>query len=263
MWPATLGCCIFLLRFPLASAAQSAPPPFKVKWKGEMRTVMREGDLRGTTALDTLLKKPHVYAIGPLENLSGEILVLDGQPYISQVRKGRPEVQHSTKEMSAFLVYAQVSKWAETPIPPDIRDQVSLEAFVKETAKENGYDVKEPFPFLLRGNVTNLELHIMNKAAEEPYSFEDHDRLKARFPLAQADVEILGFYSTRHQGVFTHHDSFTHLHVITKDHSISGHLDSFKPKPGQLKLYLPYLPEEARKKKTKVSVKKLRPDRIY
>jgi acetolactate decarboxylase len=39
-------------------------------------------------------------------------------------------------------------------------------------------------------------------------------------------VEIIGFFSTEHKGVFTHHDSFLHMHLITKDKEKMGHLDA-------------------------------------
>jgi hypothetical protein len=51
------------------------------------------------------------------------------------------------------------------------------------------------------------------------------------------DAEIIGFFSTEHKGVFTHHDSFLHMHLITKDESKMGHLDELKI--GKMKLYLP------------------------
>ncbi len=39
-------------------------------------------------------------------------------------------------------------------------------------------------------------------------------------------VDIVGFFSTEHKTIFTHHDTFMHLHLITKDKLMMGHLDN-------------------------------------
>ena len=43
--------------------------------------------------------------------------------------------------------------------------------------------------------------------------------------LAYGDVEILGFFSKQHEGVFTHNGSNTHMHFRTDDVSLAGHVD--------------------------------------
>ena len=52
-------------------------------------------------------------------------------------------------------------------------------------------------------------------------------------------AEFSGFFSTEHQGVFTHHDSFVHIHLITPDKKRMGHVDYFRIKKGTAKLFLP------------------------
>ena len=48
---------------------------------------------------------------------------------------------------------------------------------------------------------------------------------QTNYRLGKEVVNIIGFYSQKHQGVFTHHDSYLHLHLITKDGRWMGHLD--------------------------------------
>lgn len=57
------------------------------------------------------------------------------------------------------------------------------------------------------------------------------------YELKNEDVEIIGFFSTEHQGIFTHHDSYLHMHLITKDIKKMGHLDEITF--GDMTLYLP------------------------
>jgi len=60
---------------------------------------------------------------------------------------------------------------------------------------------------------------------------------QTNYYLNNEEVEIVGFFSTEHQGVFTHHDSFLHMHLITKDKSLMGHLDELEL--DKVTLYLP------------------------
>ena len=52
---------------------------------GAMKNVMWEGQLFGTIDLDTLSNKEHLYGLGPVEYLSGELLIIDGKSYRSTV----------------------------------------------------------------------------------------------------------------------------------------------------------------------------------
>jgi acetolactate decarboxylase len=54
---------------------------------GAMRNVMQKGDLSNTIYLDTISNKQHLYGLGPLEGLKGELLIIDGKSYISSVNE--------------------------------------------------------------------------------------------------------------------------------------------------------------------------------
>jgi len=48
---------------------------------------------------------------------------------------------------------------------------------------------------------------------------------------------MIGFFSTKHKGVFTHHGSFLHMHLISEDESKMGHLDNLGIE--EMKSFLP------------------------
>ena len=50
-----------------------------------MRHVMWKGELTGLIRLDTISPSDHLYGIGPMEGLRGEILLFDGIAYVSHV----------------------------------------------------------------------------------------------------------------------------------------------------------------------------------
>lgn len=56
-----------------------------VKNKGALMQLM-SGNLEATASLDSLQTLPHLYALGALENLKGEIQIFDGVSYVSKKR---------------------------------------------------------------------------------------------------------------------------------------------------------------------------------
>ena len=70
----------------LTTTVQSRVPEDRytgVHVSGAIHTMMMEGDISATMALDSLALKPHLYALGAVEKLKGEIQILNGRPYVS------------------------------------------------------------------------------------------------------------------------------------------------------------------------------------
>jgi acetolactate decarboxylase len=204
-----------------------------------MRKVLRDGDLSGSVKLDALAKWSHLYALGPLEGLHGEVTIFDGKPSIATVADGKVLVSDKFEGRACFLVYAQVPEWQEIELLAKGLDKpADLEAYILRVVRKAGIDAEKPFPFLLRGKVSKAKLHIVNKTDDAPFTPKDHDRIKIPFEVEDREVEILGFYSDKHAGIFTHHDSNVHMHLKTADGKLSGHVDSVSPGDG-MRLLLP------------------------
>ena len=58
----------------------------EVRIAGKLHNIMANGDLRSTMTLDNLKNYQHLYALGAIEGLAGEIIVLDGKIYNSRVK---------------------------------------------------------------------------------------------------------------------------------------------------------------------------------
>jgi acetolactate decarboxylase len=220
------------------SAQSSSTGGEDVRWVGEMRQVMLNGDLSGHVDLAKLAKLPHLYAIGPLEQLRGEVTIFDGKPYISRIENDKLVVDKSFAHRACFLVYAQVARWHEVSIPASVTTEAELERFVQQAAKANNLNLHRPFPFRVMGKPDLMNLHVVNKTDNRPFHHEDHEKIKVSFGLQNAAVEIIGFYSEMHHGVFTHHDSNVHMHAKTEDGKTAGHVDKLKMSGG-LTLLLP------------------------
>jgi acetolactate decarboxylase len=191
--------------------------------------MMHKGDISAKISLSELKDKPNLYALGAVENLKGEIQVFDGEPLIAFASKGKLSFDTSFDKKATLLVYTQVPEWKELTISNTITSYEQLETFIRESAEKNGLDVEEPFPFLISGKAKSLDWHVIDwKEGDAEHTHKKHIESGPHGTLTDTDIEILGFYSNKHHAIFTHHSTNMHLHFITKDRSIAGHLDGLE-----------------------------------
>jgi len=206
---------------------------------GTLRGMMHQNDVTPKTHLDELTDRENMYGLGAVAYLQGEILILAGEPIIA-IPKGDSAVQlHADLETGACLMVAtRVKEWAELTIPETITSQTDLEAFIAASAKNMGLSPTKAFPFRLEGRFKTLDWHVVNwDSGDTEHSHEKHITSGPHGTLTEADASLLGFYSTRHTGIFTHYDSDVHMHMVLQDRSLAGHVDGYIP--GELTLYLP------------------------
>lgn len=231
-----LSLCLFACNSETKSTSSTATYP-EVNIAGAMKNVMWKGELAGIIQLDTIQNKKGLYGIGPESYLTGEILINDGVTFVSTVSgDSSMQVVQKVDADAPFFVYANVIEWEELDLPEDIVGIKDLEVFINQRTEND----LRPFAFKLAGKVASADIHIQNLPKGTSVSSPDEAHQgQQNYQLHQQDVEIIGFFSTQHQGVFTHHDSYLHLHLITQDLQQMGHLDKVKFETGAMKLYLP------------------------
>ncbi len=205
-----------------------------VKIVGMMKDVMWKGKLFGNIDLDTISNKQHLFGLGPVEYLAGEILIVDGKAYKSTVQNDSTMKVVETYSVKApFFAYANISNWTELLLPDTIQSTQQLEQFLWRTLKNQNL----PFLFRYTGEVEHATIHIVNlpKGATVSSPAEAHQEQRS-FQVTNQHVDIVGFFSTTHKGIFTHHDSYLHMHLITSDKQKMGHLDEVRFKKGMLKI---------------------------
>ena len=208
---------------------------FKVEHRGALMNIMHKGDISAQANLSDLAEKDHVFALGAVKNLKGEILILDGKPYISSVKDGKLHIDNSFDHEATLLVYAGVSSWNPTKVPDNVGTYEELENHVQLQARKSGINTDEPFPFLLEGKADSFDWHVIDwKEGDKEHSHEKHINSGLNGTLTDREVQILGFYSNKHHAVFTHHTTNMHLHVRTTDGEIAGHVDGLKLGEGML-----------------------------
>jgi acetolactate decarboxylase len=207
----------------------------KIRIIGAMKDVMWKGELGARIQLDTISNTKGLYGLGPESYLRGELLINNGKSYISRTTPGSVMSVSRGFDVSApFFVYANVTEWYELELSSSVKSSKDVETFIDEKSKE----ALRPFVFKLIGKASSAKIHIQNlPSGSKVTSPEEAHQGQINFQLSNKDVEIIGFFSTEHKGVFTHHDSFVHMHLITKNEKEMGHLDELEI--GKMKLFLP------------------------
>ncbi len=218
---------ILVLLFSACKNADNKVKLTEVKHSGALRTLM-SGNIQSVISLDSLSNKKYLYALGALENLKGEIQIFDSKPSNSFVRDSSLLFNESYNLKAALLVYAEVEAWDSFEIST-IKTKNDLEETIFEMAKSNGVNIEKPFPFLLKGTVAFLDWHVINwKDGDTIHSHKKHKESGLNGRLTNRTVEVLGFYSTKHKAIFTHHTTNVHMHFKTLDNSVAGHVDDIR-----------------------------------
>lgn len=222
---------ILQILFHLTSTAQVP------KIVGAMRNVMWKGELAGQIQLDSIVPKKGMYGLGPIEYLQGEILILDGVTYVSKVKNANQMHVYETAQVKApFFGYDHVHEWVEVELPKSINDLKGLERFIDDYTKTNDL----PFFFKLEGAFQKANIHIVNlPAGSIVKSPDDAHQGQVKYILSDRVGILVGFFSRKHKAVFTHHDTYMHIHLITQEKDKMGHLEELQFSANSMKMYMP------------------------
>ncbi len=196
-----------------------------VNHSGSLHDIMT-GKTEATISLKEVENVPHLYALGAVGDLKGEIQIFDGKPAVSTKTDEMVTIDNTYNSTAALLVYASVEEWQEIPVPSMVKSKGQFEIFVQQEAKKAQLDTEKPYPFMLTGNITKLNWHVVDwDGSNTDHSSQNHLKSGLNGVLSNGDVEILGFYSKTHRGIFTHYGEDTHMHFRSSDVNLAGHVD--------------------------------------
>ena len=199
---------------------------YKVEYKGALKNAMFKGDLSAKIDLLELKTKPHLYALGAFENLKGEVQIYDSRPFNTSVEHSALVFDQTFNQKATLIVYATVEKWQNIVVPDSILTYDQFEIFVEFMANKSNLNTNEPCPFMLTGLIQSFNWHVINwQDGDTEHSHEKHRTSGLYGTVDNQEVEILGFYSNAHHGIFTHHTTNMHMHVKTSDNQLAGHMD--------------------------------------
>ncbi len=233
-----------IYRYTLAFALLMSCQPEKtasvptVEVYGKLMEIMQQNQLQARIDLNDITIDQNTFGLGALEGLAGEVLIYNGKSYISKATLGLVSLEESTDYGAALLVKTEVNGWNEVQVSKEINSFKNLESFIEAKAKESGFDINRVIPFRMIGGVKKLDWHVINAAEATAQNHQAYKEAGFTGQIENQEVEILGFYSRNHEGVFTHHGSYVHLHFLNQDTQAMGHVDDLIIS-AEMKLYLP------------------------
>ena len=212
----------------ITSCNPKSTPSFKVDYKGALKNMMHKGDLSAKISLSEINEINYLYALGAVEELKGEVLVINSNVFVSSVSTldtiKSMFIDTTFNKNASLLVYASVEEWISINIPNTIITYEDFEVFVEEIALKKGINTDKPFPFMIEGIAKSFDWHIIDWPEDDTeHSHEKHIHSGLYGTLETQEVEMLGFYSNKHHAIFTHHTTNMHIHVKSK--KVIGHID--------------------------------------
>ena len=231
---------VLLLVLCFAINADAGGEPTKdglVEYIGAQKTMFETGKAERTMELKFFQGKDNIYAVGPAALLDGEITILNSKPYVAKVRGNDYHVDTTLNHDVLFLVWSQVPRWKDIPVPDSVATYVQLQKFVKDQASASGMDVSRPIPFQFTGAPMEIVWHInCDRTDNKPITQELFAKSKATYTMKNEPVDIIGFYSERHNGIFisqyapaikpgSGNKNVVHMHLVSRTTKATGHID--------------------------------------
>jgi acetolactate decarboxylase len=208
-----------------------------VKFVGEFRKILHDADLSSKIRLDTLAHE-HLFAIGVVDSLKGEVVIVNGKPLISSIKNTYVRADTTFKHQAAMLVYAYVKNWKVITLEQDLNNIEELEAMIKRLASENGMDVSKPFPFMVKTWVKNMSSQVIDWQSGVSHTAETHSQFAHELWHSASIAMLAGFYSENHKGIFTSFENKINVYAVTSDPITCGHLQTIETF-GKLSVYFP------------------------
>lgn len=235
-----------------ATAAFQGTKEGLVEFGGSQKTIFASGKAERVVPVGAMAAGTDSFGVGAVAGLDGEITVLNGKPYVTKVRGDGYTLDHDHDHAATFAVWARVPRWRDEPVPATVKGYLDLQNFVKARAVAAGIDVSKPFPFQLTGTPAEVKWHINLDLTEgKPINTELFAKSKANYVAKNQAMDIIGFYSEKHPGVFISAYApaikkesglmnAIHIHMVSKDGKSAGHIDNLTLAPG-MTLRLPQL----------------------
>ena len=194
--------------------------------RGAMKNVMRKGELFATINLDTLKDKTHLYGMGPEAYLKGEIMIWDGHAYAARVQDDSAmQIREGFELQAPFFAYSCIQQWKSIALPDSVHDMTRLEDFLVRTITDSA----AAYFFTLSCVVDSATIHIVNLPKGMNVTCPEDAKVgRKEYAVRDKKVMILGFFSLHHKTIFTHHDTYLHMHLMTEDYKQMGHLDALE-----------------------------------
>jgi hypothetical protein len=200
---------------------------------GGMREALSQGHDEARVALTDVVAQEHVYAVGALEGIAGEITILDSVVHTTSVGTKGGLVPVDGSSLSATMLVGQaVATWQEDPVERSIAP-TAFDAAIHDAATAHRLDPSTPFVFVVAGTFIDVRLHVINGAC--PVHARMHgleladDARPYEVEVPRIEGTVVGIYAEGKVGELTHPDTRVHAHLVFVDpetgRTVTGHLE--------------------------------------
>ena len=207
----------------------SAEYPFGFKAYGVFSRMITQRNYLPVVGLKDAADGRATDAVGAVSGLRGEISMIEGRLIVSYGVDCGAACPAAASETATLLATASAQHWQAVAIDKDLGAKAT-ETFIREQAKASGMDENKPFPFRIKGAITDFVMHV--NAAPNP-RFKGHGSFDemavtglAKGPRLAGSV--VGFYAPPPlQGIITHGGDFFHAHYVDEQRTTTAHLDTY------------------------------------
>jgi len=205
---------------------------------GTVKSVLHDGKTEARIDLIELTQHPHCYAVGSLAGLDGEVIVIDGAPWVTRTdgvtgitTRALPE----HKEAATLLTAAYVHDWSAIPVDHGLSLH-DLERQLAGIAREYGWNPSRGFPFLVEGLFGEVSYHVIRGSCPaQAVRSDDPTAEPFRATVQRERGMLVGFYVVDAGGRITHHGQTVHIHVFFPGRQpAAGHVDGVQVAAGAL-----------------------------
>ena len=200
---------------------------------GQMHEAIGAGLHHGRVALSELADRPHVYGVGALAGLEGEVTLLDSTAIVTGVTDdGLPRpIEHPAAEATLFAGQS-VSRWTHVPLTESVPAD-RFEHTLAARVSEHDVDDAEPFVFVIEGGFTDVRLHVINGAcpirARMTPGAVDESLQPFAWEALNVPGTLVGIHAIGAAGKLTHPGTSVHAHLVFTDPGtgarLTGHVE--------------------------------------
>ncbi|MDP6964243.1 MAG: acetolactate decarboxylase, partial [Planctomycetota bacterium] len=155
-----------LAAFACAVSCSSPIAPELQHW-GEMKSVLADGETQARVELNDCLT-PSSIGLGAIENLNGELTIVDGVAHISRVDNDSSlmttvSTAGHSGESATMLAMFNVESWEAIQLG-HIDNISQLEEIVNNELASRGFDLTQPIPFKVDATFADITIHVLNQS---------------------------------------------------------------------------------------------------
>lgn len=211
----------------------AADGPSRLILHGSMHEVIGQQRHGARIGVDEVVRQSHVYAVGAVAGLRGEITIVDSVATVSGVNPEGAIVPFDGSSPGAALLVGQVvPSWTRREVRAPV-PHADFDAWIAREVADAGLAGAAPLVFTIEGELEDVRVHVINGAC--PVHARTHgepiDPAEAPFEREAGRIRgvLVGVFAPDAAGTLTHPGTSTHSHLVFIDEAtgarVTGHLE--------------------------------------